>query len=190
MKLTEIHGLSKEQVENFLDRNSIEFGRPIEFKVQNNKVVFIDSYDVSASVYGSGPFKLPFEFDRLLSIEINNRTIRNWSDIGSPKQANEWYLIDCELPPIAQMPEFQHISIAINPDFEFTNSIIPMFDSISNIIEFSIEGNRQVYLSIWKDHPGTSGKIKVKHLSEDIVVLNDTFELQDWLINNDYENLA
>ncbi|AVH85235.1 hypothetical protein RsoM2USA_307 [Ralstonia phage RsoM2USA] len=190
MKLKEIQGLTKKQVEDFIDKNSIEFGMPVAFDVVNNKVVF-KSLHVSASVYGAGPIKLPFEFDGLFSIEINGRIISNWSDVGSPTQAKEWYFINCEIPPIAQIPVFKHIQISMSPDVGFKDSIIPMFDNDSESTEFLLEDGPTSFLSVWKDKTASStpGKIKVRY-QQKTTFLDDTFELQDWLITNGFDNLV
>ena len=189
MKLKEIQNLIRQEVLDFFNQNSVNFTRATPFDVVNNMVVF--KGDAAAFVYGSGLFKIPFQMQGLFSIEIVGRIINSWSDVVSPTQAKEWYFVECEFPPIAQMPVFNHVQIAISPDVVFKDSIIPMFDNDSESTQFLIEDGDSPLLSVWKDKTpsSTPGKIKVRY-EENTVFLDDTFELQDWLITNGFDNLV
>lgn len=188
MKLTEIQ-LTKKAVKDFFKAHDIEFSDPqLDFKIVKGRVQADDNAYIHLLADGSGEFKLPFEFDRLFSVEVSNRTITNWSDLGNTRLSTEWYFNNCHLPPIAQMPRFDTVIITISPTFDFKDNIFPLFECRTP--EFSIESeDGSPILRITK---GKNSSFIIRHdkSNPNMIIIADAFELQDWLVNNGFENLV
>ncbi|AVH85250.1 hypothetical protein RsoM2USA_322 [Ralstonia phage RsoM2USA] len=133
--------------------------------------------------------KFPFISSGVSKFQVNKRTITEWDHL--PTGIERISLIDCIIPNLDNMPEFP--DIRVETSLGFNGSIINMFEntckSDGRQASFTLTNHTTsdfLLVYRWYNEPI---RVQTGYLTTEIR-LNDVFELQSWLMDNDFSRLA
>lgn len=191
MKLTEIQSLTKKDVVRKCDDFGIKNAgnspiRADDFEINMHGLVMMDSNKSSIEIVKSVNEKLPLEFMGLSTMSYRTIRIQEWSYLGDPKQSAKWGFLNCFLPDLSSMPAFPDVFLEINDIRYLQQPISGLFENSSVAALSYIPDDINKHLHISTGHYGKEGEITIFAGGPREVVQN-TFELQDWLIDNGFE---
>lgn len=191
MKLTEIQGLTKKEVVRKCDDFGIKNAgnspiRADDFEINMHGQVMMDSNKSSIEIVKSVNEKLPLEFMGLSTMSYRTIRIQEWSYLGDPGQSAEWGFFNCVLPDFSNMPSFPSVLLEVSVEQYCQQSLIGLFENSDTAAFSFIPDDPDRHLHISKGHYSSGDEITILAGGPREVVQN-TFELQDWLIDNGFE---
>ena len=147
---------------------------------------FITCIDHREDAYEYPIFQVPFVARGISEIQILNRTIRHWNDVPIAEQTV--YVDRCKIPPLNDIPSRPGSRWWIGIDVDREENIIPIFDRADlNLTIRIVNSVRSIHIAITKEYDGPIHVDMIKARRE---TMNDAFELQNWLIDNELEKLV
>ena len=191
MKLSEIsvNHLTNEDVNEFLRSNDVTVHGPPgmpDYEIVDDVVAFY-SQDVTIPKLNDqfSKFKFPFKFIDINYLKIAGRTLESWNNFPADG-ITHIYIDDCKIPSIETMPSYESIRLGVR--YEFSESIIPLFDSY-RIMHFSLYDPTNEYEILLVTKTG-SGPIRIDRHTDRSMSFTDVFDFQTWLVDNGYERLT
>ncbi|AVH85248.1 hypothetical protein RsoM2USA_320 [Ralstonia phage RsoM2USA] len=128
-------------------------------------------------------FALKCKIEGFTDLCIRRRTIRSWCDVDLPN--NVVFFRNCNLPPLKDTP-LNYKRLWISFDSDYSDNITSMFANMGRF-GFSLSTGNGPTLIISKR---IGSKIKIEFGDDEPLLVNDAFDLQDWLVTNGYERLT
>lgn len=134
-------------------------------------------------------FEFPFIAKGVHVMQVTKRTIKSWNHL--PKGLERLILLNCDIPSLSDMPEFTDIRLEVGPSF--SGSIINMFENTckgsDRCATFSVDHGPKQILRVdrWGAEPIG---VRAGEFTAPETELNDVFELQEWLIDNNFSRFV